>query len=307
MPINALYILFSVGSNESIFILFKTLTFLLNTSLKSIVGIFSLKNGELSLCDFLFFLLFKIIVSKISTISGLFKDWRKNRKYITSLKCKNLIHNQILQEIKKTNHEQLLMLQERKDKLKNELNKIQKKVQKYKAHFNEIEIYIRRECQAYDNYRDLYMHFCMNSFIVKNNSLLNLVKIKKNQNKSVLNLINIVKSENNEYKNGNNYNSNNINNVSNSIVKKTNKKNLFNIHNITILLKDKNEYFEKYIEEFKVFDNNLLYYQHKFYFKDNGNIINDKSKKNFNKKGLGDICPISENPDSSELSSESEN
>ena len=228
---------------------------------------------------------FKIIYNKISIISGLFRDLRLIHKNKKKLKSKILVNNQLVEEIKRRKNESLLILQAKKLDLIKSLNKKEIIIRKYKKKFSDIEIYIRRECQSYVKYKNLYIHFYMDSFIIKNTKILNIIKNKKQENDEIKDLINIVNYENIEYKKSCYYFS------YNDIENDNNKKSLYNINNINKLLiiqEDKNKYFKNEIEEISKIYKNML--KEKF-------VIKSENKNNFTNKILNSLnqLPFDEN------------
>ena len=141
-----------------------------------------------------------IIQNKISKISELFKNYRKFQKNEKNLRSKILVNKQLFQEINRRNREELLILQEKKLDIKKAIDKKEIIIRKFKKKFNEIEIFIRRESQAYENYKH-FINFTMDSFIIKNTKILSMKKEKKDENDKVIELINIIKCQNKEFKN----------------------------------------------------------------------------------------------------------
>lgn len=186
-----------------------------------------------------------IIRNKVSIILKLFKNLRKIQKNNKSIKSQILVHNQLLHEIKRRNQEGLLMLQQKKLDLIKALDKKQIICRKSKKKFNDVEIYIRRESQLYKHYKNLYRNFTMDSFIIKNTNILNIIKNKKNENENVLNLINFIINENKENKN-----------KFLSQEKKQKYKNI-SLNNLSTIHQDKIKYFENYIKEMDNLYNNI--------------------------------------------------
>ena len=249
-----------------------------------------------------------IIRNKISKISELFKNFRKIQKNKKNIKNQILLNNQLIQEIKRRKQEGLLMLQEKKIELMKAINKKALIIKKYKTKFNEIEIYIRRECQYYSQYKNLYMHFCIDSFININTTYLHLIKNKKQKNNDVVDSINLLKSENMEYKRSNSYSYNKSNDI------------VYKFSNINIL-EDKNKYFSNEIETITNLYKNLLkdkfvikYEQIHNRDKSSNKILNnfnlnqllfeDNNSKHFKSKKISaNSLEVDDPPDSSELSS----
>ena len=262
-----------------------------------------------------------LIKNKIDLISGLFKNLRKFQKSHQNLRSQILVNHQLLEEIKRRNQEGLLIFEEKKKELIKANNKKQDIIRKSKKKFNEIEVFIRRESQFYDNYKNLYRTFTMDPFIIKNTNILNIINKKKDDNKKIQNLINIVNYENEELKKNyyisNNFNINNRKKENKSIYK------ISNINNLLIIQMDKTKYFQTYIEKMENLYNNITKYEYikeyeEIEEKRNENITNkilnnlnilpnnsENSKILERDKGSNNMKEI-ENPDSSELWSSSD-
>ena len=239
---------------------------------------------------------FKIIQNKISIISGLFKNYRTNQKNKKNLKSKILVNNQLLQEIERRKQEALLILQEKKIDLIKAINKKQVIIGKLKKKFSDIEIYIRRECQYYAKYKNLYIHFYMDSFINNNTKILNIIKNKKQENENIIDSINIVNSENIEYKRS--YYCISYNYID-DYIENNKRKNMYKIDDINkflVIQEDKNKYFQNEIETMsKIYKNMLKDYQYGIKYKNNQN--NNKDKHIFTNKILNNLnkLPFDEN------------
>ena len=185
-----------------------------------------------------------IIQNKISKISELFKNYRKFQKNEKNLRSKILVNKQLFQEINRRNREELLILQEKKLDIKKAIDKKEIIIRKFKKKFNEIEIFIRRESQAYENYKH-FINFTMDSFIIKNTKILSMKKEKKDENDKVIELINIIKCQNKEFKNTI---------LNNGLaLEENNEKNLQtkikSLNDFLAIKNDKNKYFSDYIEK----------------------------------------------------------
>lgn len=194
--------------------------------------------------DSLSFNQMEIIQKKISIISELFKNVRKNHKNKNKLKSKIFINNQLIQDIKKKADEEKMILQIKKNRLKKAIDAKEIEINKYKQKFNEIEIFVRRVSQMDEKYKKKYSFFNMDTFILSNINLLQLIKEKKQEKDNIMDLINAINYENKEYKNI--YNNANIyinNNERISITRINN-----NIKDFLSIQNDKNKYFENYID-----------------------------------------------------------
>ena len=262
-----------------------------------------------------------LLKNKISLISGLFKNLRKFQKKEKNIKSQILVNNQLLEEIKRRNKEGLLILGDKKKELIKANNKKQEIIRKYKKKFNEVEIFIRRESQFYDKYKNLYNTFTMDPFIIKNTNLLNIINNKKDDNNKIRNLINIVNYENEELKY--NYYSNNNHNINNREIENKSIYKVSNINKLLIIQEDKTQYFHNNIENLEKLYNDIIKYKYNKQYEEIGanrseNLTN-KILNNLNKlakiseksiilesdKGSNNMQEI-ENPDSSELWSASE-
>ena len=257
-----------------------------------------------------------IIRNKVEIILKLFKNLRKQQKNIKKIKSQILVHNQLLEEIKRRKQENLLMLQEKKLELYKALEKKQIIYRKSRKKFNEVETYVRRECQSYTKYKNLYIDFTMDSFIAKNTSILNIVKNKKNKLQTNSNLINFINYENKDYKDF----------ISNkNELEKNSKCKKISLNNLLLIQQDKIKYFENYLKQIENLYNNvdkMIIKVEETVNNDNNNndIIANKIIKNLNDLHSDDNnsilfknefdstnnYPENENPDSSELWSASE-
>ena len=262
-----------------------------------------------------------LLKNKISLISGLFKNLRKFQKKEKNIKSQILVNNQLLEEIKRRNKEGLLILGDKKKELIKANNKKQEIIRKYKKKFNEVEIFIRRESQFYDKYKNLYNTFTMDPFIIKNTNLLNIINNKKDDNNKIRNLINIVNYENEELKY--NYYSNNNHNINKREIENKSIYKVSNINKLLIIQEDKTQYFHNNIENLEKLYNDIIKYKYNKQYEEIGanrseNLTN-KILNNLNKlakiseksiilesdKGSNNMQEI-ENPDSSDLWSASE-
>lgn len=250
-----------------------------------------------------------IIRNKALILFKHFKNLRKQQKNIKTIKSQILFHNQLLEEIKRRKQEGLLMLQEKKLELFKALDKKQIICRNSRNKFNEVEKYVRRECQSYDKYKYLNMDFSMDSFIIKNTNIKNIIKNKKNENESIKNSIDFINYENKEYKDFI---------LHKNCLEKKSKSKKFTPNNLLTIQHDKINYFENYIKKMNKLYNNI---NKVIINNDNNNndIISNKKINNLNELNLDNNSVylkselesnknyiLNENPDSSEIWSASE-
>ena len=198
----------------------------------------------------------EIIRNKILNISNLFKNYRKAQKTKKNLKSKLLVDHQLLEEIKRRRYEGIAMLRGKKNELMYAVEKKEKARRKNRAKFSEVEIFVRRECQASEKYRNLFINLNLDNFISKNTGLLKVIKVKKQTNKKFEDLIQLVTAENKDYK---------IeflkilNEYSNTIIKKGKEKTsniIKDLDTYFIILEDKNNFLKNYAEKLsKIYQN----------------------------------------------------
>lgn len=265
--------------------------------------------------DSLSFNQMEILQKKISIISELFKNVRKNYKNKNKLKSKIFMNNQLIQDIKKKTDEEKMILEIKKNRLIKVIDAKEIEINQYKQKFNEIENFVKRACQMDEKYKKKYSFFSIDTFILNNMNLLQLIKEKKQKNDYIMDLINVINYENKEYKNV--YNKENIYINNNERISITRIKN--NINDFLSIQNDKNKYFEDYIDIMnKVYKNiyNIelitTYGLDKFkQNKDKNSLLlplYDNKNYNLFKSGnesTSNICNDYQN-DSSELSSDSE-
>ena len=198
----------------------------------------------------------EIIRNKILNISNLFKNYRKGQKTKKNLKSKLLVDHQLLEEIKRRRYEGIAMLRGKKNELMYAVEKKEKARRKNRAKFSEVEIFVRRECQFSEKYRNLFINLNLDNFISKNTTLLKVIKVKKQTNKKFEDLIQLVSVENRDYKIGF---WKALNEYSNTIITKGKEKtiNLIkNLDNYYIILEDKNNFLKNYVEKIeKIYQN----------------------------------------------------
>ena len=256
-----------------------------------------------------------IVKNKSLILFKLFKKLRKQQKNIKTIKSQILVHSQLLEETERRMQEGLLMLQEKKLELFKALDKNQIIYRKSRNKFNEVEIYVRRESQSYNKYKNLYKDFSMDSFIIKNSNIKNIIKNKKNENENIKNSIDFINYENKEYKYfilNKNY-----------LEKKSKNKKKITTNNLLTIQHDKINYFENYVEKMNKLYNNIV----KVIIKVEENINNDNNIGNMTNKIINNLNELNldnnsvlfkiesgttqnyiefENPDSSEIWSASE-
>lgn len=265
--------------------------------------------------DSLSFNQMEILQKKISIISELFKNVRKNYKNKNKLKSKIFMNNQLIQDIKKKTDEEKMILEIKKNRLIKVIDAKEIEINQYQQKFKEIENFVKRVCQMDEKYKKKYSFFSIDTFILNNMNLLQLIKEKKQKNDYIMDLINVINYENKEYKNV--YNKENIYINNNERISITRIKN--NINDFLSIQNDKNKYFENYIDIMnKVYKNiyNIelitTYGLDKFkQNKDKNSLLlplYDNKNSNLFKSGnesTSNICNDYQN-DSSELSSDSE-
>lgn len=265
--------------------------------------------------DSLSFNQMEILQKKISIISELFKNVRKNYKNKNKLKSKIFMNNQLIQDIKKKTDEEKMILEIKKNRLIKVIDAKEIEINQYQQKFKEIENFVKRACQMDEKYKKKYSFFSIDTFILNNMNLLQLIKEKKQKNDYIMDLINVINYENKEYKNV--YNKENIYINNNERISITRIKN--NINDFLSIQNDKNKYFENYIDIMnKVYKNiyNIelitTYGLDKFkQNKDKNSLLlplYDNKNYNLFKSGnesTSNVCNDYQN-DSSELSSDSE-
>ena len=134
-----------------------------------------------------------LIIKRIEIIHKLFDNFQLIRKKIENIKSKNLVNNQIYEEVKRRLVENKKFYDEKIDDINSLIKKkviILKKVQKK---FLEIQIYIRRESQNFFGFRKQFSNFAITPFILENEYL---NKYKSKINESMEEKINCIKTLN---------------------------------------------------------------------------------------------------------------
>ena len=197
-----------------------------------------------------------LMTKRLEIIHKLFDNFQLMRKKIENIKSKNLVNNQIFEEVKRRIVENKKLYDDKIDDVDSLLKKkviILKKIQKK---FLEIQIYIRRECQNFYGFRKQFLNFSITPFILENEYLnRQKTKIKENIEEKIkcmkilyipIKEIKKPKKEKNEI--------NIINNNNNDIIENS-------IDNINI--NSANEQFNKYIinkqEEMNYLENKNIY------------------------------------------------
>lgn len=210
-----------------------------------------------------------LIAKRIEIIHKLFDNFQLMRKKIENIKSKNLVNNQIYEEVKRRINENKKFYDEKIEDINSLVKKkviILKKVQKK---FLEIQIYIRRESQNYYGFRKQFSNFSITPFILEN-EYLNKYKSKLNESfeekinrMKTLNVpIKEIKSKNKNKKNKEE--KNNINNINIIIINENGNEylNNNNINNDLISLEDISDKLNKYLinkqEEIKFYENKKI-------------------------------------------------
>ena len=207
-----------------------------------------------------------LIAKRIEIIHKLFDNFQLMRKKIENIKSKNLVNNQIYEEVKRRINENKKFYDEKIEDINSLVKKkviILKKVQKK---FLEIQIYIRRESQNYYGFRKQFSNFSITPFILENEYL---NKYKSKLNESFEEKINRMKTLNVpikeiKTKNKNKKNKEEKNNINIIIINENGNEylNNNNINNNLISLEDSNEKLNKYLinkqEEIKFYENKKI-------------------------------------------------
>ena len=207
-----------------------------------------------------------LIAKRIEIIHKLFDNFQLMRKKIENIKSKNLVNNQIYEEVKRRINENKKFYDEKIEDINSLVKKkviILKKVQKK---FLEIQIYIRRESQNYYGFRKQFSNFSITPFILENEYL---NKYKSKLNESFEEKINRMKTLNVpikeiKSKNKNKKNKEEKNNINIIIINENGNEylNNNNINNDLISLEDTSDKLNKYIinkqEEIKFYENKKI-------------------------------------------------
>ena len=207
-----------------------------------------------------------LIAKRIEIIHKLFDNFQLMRKKIENIKSKNLVNNQIYEEVKRRINENKKFYDEKIEDINSLVKKkviILKKVQKK---FLEIQIYIRRESQNYYGFRKQFSNFSITPFILENEYL---NKYKSKLNESFEEKINRMKTLNVpikeiKSKNKNKKNNEEKNNINIIIINENGNEylNNNNINNDLISLEDSNDKLNKYLinkqEEIKFYENKKI-------------------------------------------------
>ena len=207
-----------------------------------------------------------LIAKRIEIIHKLFDNFQLMRKKIENIKSKNLVNNQIYEEVKRRINENKKFYDEKIEDINSLVKKkviILKKVQKK---FLEIQIYIRRESQNYYGFRKQFSNFSITPFILENEYL---NKYKSKLNESFEEKINRMKTLNVpikeiKTKNKNKKNKEEKNNINIIIINESGNEylNNNNINNDLISLEDTSDKLNKYLinkqEEIKFYENKKI-------------------------------------------------
>ena len=200
-----------------------------------------------------------LIAKRIEIIHKLFDNFQLMRKKIENIKSKNLVNNQIYEEVKRRLNENKKFYDEKISDINSMIKKkviILKKVQKK---FLEIQIYIRRESQNYYGFRKQFSNFSITPFILENEYL---NKYKTKLNESFEEKINCMKTLNipiKEIKNKNKKNQEEKDNINIIIINE--EGNDIN-NNDLISFENSNDKLNKYLinkqEEIKFYENKKI-------------------------------------------------
>ena len=198
-----------------------------------------------------------LIIKRMEIIHKLFDNFQLMRKKIENIKSKNLVNNQIYEEVKRR------IVENKKfygDKLNDVDSLVKKKViilKKVQKKFLEIQIYIRRECQNFYGFRKQFSNFSITPFLLEN-EYLSKNKSKINENiEEKINYMKILYIPINEIKNKDkkkkeNNEIVNINNINNDL-NDNNDENLPDIANESL-----NKYVINKEEEIKFYENRIV-------------------------------------------------
>ena len=196
-----------------------------------------------------------LMIKRLEIIHKLFDNFQLMRKKIENIKSKNLVNNQIFEEVKRRIVENKKFYDDKINDIDALLKKkviILKKIQKK---FLEIQIYIRRESQNFYGFRKQFVNFTITPFILENEYLnRQKMKIKENieENIKYMKILYIPIKELKNSKNAK-IEKNEINIINNNNNIENNENSIDNINSSA------NEQFNKYIlnkqEELKFFEN----------------------------------------------------
>jgi len=179
-----------------------------------------------------------LMIKRLEIIHKLFDNFQLMRKKIENIKSKNLVNNQIFEEVKRRIIENKKFYDDKINDIDSLLKKkviILKKIQKK---FLEIQIYIRRESQNFYGFRKQFVNFSITPFILENEYLnRQKMKIKENIEENIKNMkilyipikeLKNAKIEKNEIiiinnNNNNEINENSIDNINSSATEQFNK------------------------------------------------------------------------------------
>ena len=202
-----------------------------------------------------------LIIKRIEIIHKLFDNFQLMRKKIENIKSKNLVNNQIYEEVKRRIAENKKFYD---DKLNDVDSLVKKKViilKKVQKKFLEIQIYIRRECQNFYGFRKQFSNFSItpflleNEFLSKNKSKINEnIEEKINYMKILYIPINEIKNKDKKKKEQNEIiNINEINNDINNDLNDINDENLNDMGNELL-----NKYVINKEEEIKFYESRIV-------------------------------------------------
>lgn len=168
-----------------------------------------------------------LLQNKIKIINFLLESQRKIRKEKKKIRGRILLNKQLIEEVKRGKQESHLIHKEKIEDIESAVEKKSILRVQFVKKFEEVEIYIRRECQNFPKYKDVYINFKMELFLSKNDDLM----LQKEETKKKLDLIELriklIKEENREMKSRireikiDNDNKNSINSITTSKLKNT--------------------------------------------------------------------------------------
>ena len=162
---------------------------------------FDLINNIISITDFKNINERNKIKEKFNKIVELYKKRKEIKKKLQESKGRNLVQNQILEELKRNKNENLNNYSDTIDELLNALEKKVICIKKYQKKYDEVDDYIKGQCIYSQKWKRNFNEFEILPFLLENENLL-LAKDELINNINDLNSgIIITTRENKEYKN----------------------------------------------------------------------------------------------------------
>ena len=210
----------------------------------------------------------KSMNEKIEKIINLYNKRKEIRKRKKEIKSKILMNNQIIEEYKRRNEENLEFYSRQYKSVCDALEKKLILIKKYQKRFDEVESYIQKECILYPKFTNKFCDFQIISFLIENENLL-LIKIELNHENNNLKIsINSLYNENKELMKKENELSNEVNKSNNNkyeeLIEKYKYKcdyesnKIKNLKNFLKNLKNKNAFFNR--KNFFLLNNNFSEY-----------------------------------------------